>query len=366
MDGGGVEGRGGIARQGMVLIDTVPIFISKHLGIEVTKEMWSSVVQQISNRIRAAMPPKPSMLPELPAPVMEIVTVTVSDDDSEIVTVPDDDSEAPLPMVSEVVAVAPSANVEMVPTGPTALTKYDGLSVSRLQSELVLRDNKISQLRELIQRRKERTKKIFRQQKSVLKENTKKMQLTVVNKPGCDALVLTRRGKIRLSDSGACALAIRRAHSNIAAADLGKVLLDDVSRYTVCRAEVLTASSLCIAAKAYYSDVSAKAAKSDFSIILHSVMSDATNSNIWKKQKLHSCIVKSLCCTEMPPVLSGDYKSDIVEVSKRCVYLKRVADVLPCTDGSALGLLALLDKQFKSIGCPTWQQLVELARSHGS
>ena len=101
---------------------------------------------------------------------------------------------------------------------------------------------------------------------------------------------------------GQIALAVRRSFSMIAAADLGKVLLDDVSGQTVSRAEIKAAAALNCAAKAFYASIRKPQlcfrplrgldGPRPFSLTVHQVMSDATNSSVWKRCKLQSCIIE--------------------------------------------------------------------------
>ena len=53
-----------------------------------------------------------------------------------------------------------------------------------------------------------------------------------------------KRGGVQLTPQGTIAVAIRRNMSNTACADLGKVMLDDISWFTVSRCEVKAVASL--------------------------------------------------------------------------------------------------------------------------
>jgi hypothetical protein len=62
-------------------------------------------------------------------------------------------------------------------------------------------------------------------------------------------------GGHRLSIDGTVALAIRRNLSNISCGDFGKVLLDNVSKWTVARAEVRTGNALMASHKLFFQTV---------------------------------------------------------------------------------------------------------------
>lgn len=105
----------------------------------------------------------------------------------------------------------------------------------------------------------------------------------------------------RLTAESVVALGIRRNFSNIAASDFGSTVLHAVSHQTVCRCEVRAASSS-KAAFSFFLSQSLDAARTmanhclnqdvnvpdrSWSLLGISYRADATNSGIWRRQKLH-------------------------------------------------------------------------------
>ena len=98
----------------------------------------------------------------------------------------------------------------------------------------------------------------------------------------------------RLTLHSQIALGIRRNFSNIAAADFGATVLHSVSHQTVCRCEVRAASAFIASFNVYVAELLDKTFAADASdtsdawtLMGVSLRGDATNSNIWKRQKLH-------------------------------------------------------------------------------
>ena len=117
-------------------------------------------------------------------------------------------------------------------------------------------------------------------------------------------LVMTSSGK-RLTASAMLALGIRRNLSHVAAGDFGALLLRDISSSTVLRAEVKAGASVA-ASMSDYANTALAALRtspesgtsaidlSDLSfqqeswhLLIISVRADATNSSIWRREKLH-------------------------------------------------------------------------------
>ena len=117
----------------------------------------------------------------------------------------------------------------------------------------------------------------------------------------------TKAGK-QLTLEGSFAVGIRRNFSNIATADLGAVLLEDISRFTVVRSECRTGSALIASARmwfaAIYSEIcDARVMAGKFGVCIHSYKQDATNSGILKGSKLAALILRSAylkCAQELP------------------------------------------------------------------
>jgi hypothetical protein len=94
-----------------------------------------------------------------------------------------------------------------------------------------------------------------------------------------------------------------------------------------------------------------------FNITAVSFMTDATNSSVFKKSKVQSAMfeIRRLNCFEEPCTPRSEFWfRDAFEKHKV------MADLQAVTDGSGAGGLALLEKQFRSVGLPTFRDLVKL------
>ena len=95
---------------------------------------------------------------------------------------------------------------------------------------------------------------------------------------------LTRSGKMnsRLSRKGVFACGIRRNFGWVSQKDFGKVVLDDISQWTVSRCEVKTGASLMASAWFFYATVRERFhdPEGDFKVSLVGARMDATNSGI--------------------------------------------------------------------------------------
>ena len=159
-----------------------------------------------------------------------------------------------------------------------------------------------------------------------------------------------------LTPQGTIALALRRNMSNCSAQDLGLVLLEDTSKNTVLRAECKAEAALIASSRAFFErwhqDVYDGPTISESSpavafTFLH-YREDATNH----RQKmmaleLHAAYTISKA-EDLDQVTFDDFLS-----------IKRLADVVPVTDGTGLGTLAMTQKMLSSLGCPTWQHFLE-------
>ena len=169
-----------------------------------------------------------------------------------------------------------------------------------------------------------------------------------------------------LTPQGALALAIRRNLSNVATADIGPVLCDDVSRWTVTRSEVRAAACLMKDSHNFWEDWSADCclqpedsrSADAFSVTAISYRQDATNSAVWNRSKL--CALE-LEASYIPPCSAEDLakttrhqlgreKGDCIVGLKR---LYRLADVLPVQEGTGSATVAMTLKLLQSLGTPT-------------
>ena len=108
---------------------------------------------------------------------------------------------------------------------------------------------------------------------------------------GLEIVTAGSTGK-RLATQGIYAVGIRRNLSNISAADFGATVLRSISHQRVCRSEVRTGATIlarmrarCAAAVGALSNIVTE--EQSWGIVNVSFRCDATNSSIWKREKLH-------------------------------------------------------------------------------
>ena len=91
-----------------------------------------------------------------------------------------------------------------------------------------------------------------------------------------------------------------------------------------------------------------------FQISAHSFMSDATNSAVWKKKKLQSTKIHSVRMVAADASMKdpGWFQHAFEEHAS-------MTDCHAVTDASGVGALALLEKQFGSLACPTWRDAMK-------
>lgn len=177
-------------------------------------------------------------------------------------------------------------------------------------------------------------------------------------------LEVERVGKKRLTRQSCIALGIRRNLTNCASKDFGRCLLEDLSGQSVCRYEVLAASSLIAAtrrAAALLPDRLASRSPSANrlaelgeggqgtpvgpAVVAVSFRGDATNSAIWRKRKLSTLVVEGLVVEE-----DGAVALDMSVLTDTQVVLH----------GTSSGFLGMVAKQMRSVGIPIWSDAVHL------
>ena len=148
------------------------------------------------------------------------------------------------------------------------------------------------------------------------------------------SLELRTRGKTckRLTAESVLAVGLRRNFSNIAASDFGATVLFALSHQTVTRCEVRAASSLkaefaaFVLEKLHMCHLLCQANHEDpggcgdsFTVFSLAIRSDATNSNIWRRQKLHLCEATVGFSCNMDDVCTGLCSSPLER--KRLLFL---------------------------------------------
>ena len=149
-------------------------------------------------------------------------------------------------------------------------------------------------------------------------------------------LTMTKSGK-RLTASATLSLGLRRNLSHIAAGDFGALLLRDISAATVLRAEVKTGAAIAASMRHTVQDMMAVAPPavsnvsldddlSDVSfrhdawkLLFISLRADATNSSIWRREKLRVTEVEMGLVTSS--VQSFPAQADQFMMTRRCLRL---------------------------------------------
>ena len=155
-----------------------------------------------------------------------------------------------------------------------------------------------------------------------------------------------------LTPSGVISLAIRCNMSNVASADIVLVILADVSRWTVYRAEIKTAACLVASSHLFWSIWRSEIFErmghdKRFSATILSWRQDCTNRSVWNKEKL--------CTLEMEAsylIQSRSVDFDDV-VPSDWQRIKQLADVIPVRDGTGKATVIMTEKLRSSLGAPT-------------
>ena len=136
----------------------------------------------------------------------------------------------------------------------------------------------------------------------------------------------------RLTAESVLSVGLRRNFSNIAACDFGSTILFPLSHQTVTRCEVRTSSALkgslssfvleglreCYELHDACKDLVAPTRS--YSLMTIALRSDATNSSIWRRQKLHLCEVTAGFSLYIEDSLTTDLKSKAFQ-QRRLLFL---------------------------------------------
>ena len=241
---------------------------------------------------------------------------------------------------SSSVATASAGGSAIVPSLDPERQKYACLDketlislVLRLNAEILDLKSKLGTLRTFAHRAKRKFEKIEQEQET---------------EPDTQFELLRKRKGVQLTPQGTLAVAIRRNMSNIACADLGKVMLDDISRHTASRCEIKAAAALLASTHAFFDGMRAYMVSQRPSFGVNAFRSDATNSAIWQRRKL--------CALELETAYlqTTDLKQACSSLGDSLVKIKRIADVLAVTSGSGAGAVGMLSRHLDSLHCPLW------------
>lgn len=169
----------------------------------------------------------------------------------------------------------------------------------------------------------------------------------------------------RLTLKSVFCVGIRKSLSNIATADFGRTICIDMSHQTVARCEIRTAAALIRSVWRFHSEVvqhfttalswglhaEPEELPDNWTLFGYSIKADATSSSIWQRKKLHVLECRSCFVSNMEQLAHGNFTGAITEVY--CT-----SDLQAVQDGSAQGSLAMVDKQLRALGVPTWSELI--------
>lgn len=177
----------------------------------------------------------------------------------------------------------------------------------------------------------------------------------------------TRGGKgKRLTLQSHIALAIRRNMGNCATADVGAMLLEDFSRFTVSRAESKTGSALIASTRLFFHSMFQDLASTNmgsFKLAIHSYIQDATNSGILKGSKLAALILRSAYLKQQLPEDDMNTTDANIGVGMEFNFdqwfdsITRVADILPVIGSDSSVTAAQTLKHLEGLGCFTWKDV---------
>ena len=121
---------------------------------------------------------------------------------------------------------------------------------------------------------------LFQKKQRRFEEMTSKSALEVVH--------IGKTGA-RMSTQSCFAVGLRRNLSNIAASDFGATILQSISHQRVCRSEVKTCAAILarMRSRCATATTAMSSNQDSWSILAVALRSDATNSSIWKREKLH-------------------------------------------------------------------------------
>ena len=139
--------------------------------------------------------------------------------------------------------------------------------------------------------------------------------------------------------------------SNISQSDIGKVLLQDLSHQTVSRSEMRCGAALIASARHDFEIMKSLAfhpENTGWSICLHAYRQDATNGS------------RKLCAMELDSAfITNVSEEDSTSLTwESFTRVKRLADLVPVGDETGLGCLGITLRGLRSLGCPSWRDLL--------
>ena len=212
--------------------------------------------------------------------------------------------------------------------------------------------------------------KMWRQKCRRLEAKCKSLQEAEDNTGNDKLLQIERtRGGKRLTLEGTVSLAIRRNFGNCATADVGAMLLEDISRFTVARAVVKAGTALLASSRFFfhnlYQDVASRS-PGEFKLTIHSYIQDATNSGILKGSKLAALILRSAYLRDYVANAADGCEDETYDFDDAQNFdftswfetIVRVADILPVHGSDSAVTAAQTLKHLEGLGCMTWKDIL--------
>ena len=160
-------------------------------------------------------------------------------------------------------------------------------------------------------------------------------------------ITLTSQNLLKINLS---VIEVRRNMSNISQKDLGKVILEDLSKQTVSRCEMRCGASLVASARNHFDVMNATVfheRNNGYSLCFTAYRQDATNG----RQKT--------CALELDHAYVADVSAD-EEVHLTWDHfhrMKRLADLMPVGDESGEGCVGITLRGLTSLACPSWRSI---------
>ena len=277
-----------------------------------------------------------------------------------------------------------------------AIAPYDSMDADALRSELVARDDYIDNLQIQNQGLKNQLVKI-RQSSRITTQKLRRRERAlalVIAKQRKEAtnfedLAIVHKKNQTVSAASIVAAGLRMGMANCSAMTFGRVALVHLSRNMVLKAEVTTSALIRRCSRSIHRDMrcswgtssaplpslavvpradglvdasgsaivpylASVAMPDSFHIYLTTFLSDATNSSVWKRKKLNStmiCQTRVKVEAEDKELGEGTPEEWWKQSSESRTSL---CDIQAVEDGTGAGQIAMLIKQFKSVGVPTW------------
>ncbi len=224
---------------------------------------------------------------------------------------------------------------------PLAREQYQKLSSTDLVSIVVDKDDAIRALRAQVAALKKELQSTSQQLVAVREHEggDDRNAQWLVQRNGKYASILPGH----LSPQCQMAICIRKAVGNMSAASLGAALMDDISRNTVVRCENLAGAALNCWGRAWHRECEAEVkhlavTKGGVSFVSESFSSDATNSAVWRGEKLIGLHLDAV----------------YVFPNGRARSFAAFADLLPARFSNYSGVHAAMRKQLDGLGSPPW------------